>query len=108
MALAPDHRPARLLVGLVVFVLPGGAAAGTAVAGDGDQVVFVVAVAVLAHVFLPIAALLQLGMAGRTPPVALNASTWLAQRHFLKFVLSIQVVCHGVAIVAAARLVASG
>ena len=58
----------------------------------------VAAVAVCPPVLLPIAALLQLGMAGRTPPVALNAQARLAQGHFLGFDLWVQVVCHVVAL----------
>ena len=95
-----------MLVGLVVFILPRRAAARAAVTGDGDQTVLVVAVAVCPPVLLPIATLLQFGMPRRTPPVALNAQAWLTQGHFFEFVLSIlwvQVVCHGVPIVAAAR-----
>ena len=82
MKLACHHRPASLLIGLVVFIFPSRAAARATVAGDRHQVMFVVAVAVLAHVFLPIAALLQLGMARRTPPVALNARAWLTKFWF--------------------------
>ena len=69
----------------------------------------VVAVTVCPPVLLPIAALLQLSMAGRAPPVALNARAGLAQVHFFELafsglaVLWVQVVCHGVAIVAAVR-----
>lgn len=63
-----------------------------------------VAVPVCPPVLLPIAALLQFSMAGRTPPVALNARARLAQGHFFEFafselaVLLVQVVCHGVAL----------
>ena len=108
VALTPHHRPARLLIGLVVFILPRCTAACAAVFGDGDKAVFVVAVAVYPPVFLPIAALLQLGMPRRAPPVALNAHAWLTQGHFFKFVLSIQIFGHGVPIVAAAWPVSSG
>ena len=96
--LTPHHGPTRLLVGLVVFILPRGAAARAAVTGDGDQTVLVAAVAVCPPVLLPIAALLQLSMPRRTPPVALNALARLAQGHFLGFVVSVRVSCHGVTI----------
>ena len=92
---AAHHRPARLLVGLVVLIFPGGAAAVTAVTGDGDQRMLLVAVPVLPAVFLPVIALHQLSMAGRTPPVALNASTRLAELHFFKFLLAVGVLGHG-------------
>ena len=95
-----------MLVGLVVFILPRRTAACAAVACDGDKAVLVVAVPVCPPVLLPIAALLQLSMPRRTPPVALNAQARLAQGHFLRFfipILWVQVVCHGIAIVAAAR-----
>ena len=103
-----------MLVGLVVFILPRRTAACAAVAGDGDKAVLVVAVAVFPSVFLPVAALLQLGMPRRAPPVALNAQAWLTQGHFFEFAFAglaalwVQVVCHGVAIVAAAQPVSLG
>ena len=63
--LPTHHRPTGFDVDLVVFVLPRRTAAVAAVLGDGDQAVW----AFLLTVF----ALLQLGMAGGTAPVALNA-----------------------------------
>ena len=51
--------------------------------GDGDKAVLVDAVAVCPPVLLPIAALLQLDMPRRAPPVALNVHAWFAQGHFL-------------------------
>ena len=66
-----------MLIGLVVFILPRCTAACAAVRSDRDEAVLVVAVSVYPSVFLPIAALLQLGMAWRAPPVALNAHAWL-------------------------------
>src|SRR5574343_1622148 len=83
----PHHRPARLLVVLVVLVLPGRAAAVALVTGDGDG-------AGLA-VFLAVAALHQLGMAGRLAPVALDALAGLAQFHRVQFALSGQFFAHG-------------
>lgn len=76
--LAAHHRPARPLVKFVVLVFPRGAAAVTKVAGDRDQM----AVSRL----LPVAALQQLGMAGRATPVALDARAGFAKGHFLQFV----------------------
>ena len=108
MALAPHYRPASLLIGLVVFILPRCTAACAAVAGDGDKAVLVVAVAIRPHVLLPVAALVQLGMARCAPPVALNAQARLAQGHFFEFVLSVRVFGHDSANVAVARSVASG
>jgi hypothetical protein len=52
--LAPHHRPAGVQVGLVVLVLPGGAAAVALVAGDGDGVG--------AALLLAVATLNQFGM----------------------------------------------
>ena len=85
----PATGPARLLAGLVVLVFPCRAAAVAAVAGDGDQR--------RAALFLAVAALHQFGMAG-----ALRQLRWMpahesAQLHLLQFVLSVQVLGHGVA-----------
>ena len=91
-----------MLVGLVVLVLPRGAAADTAVARDGNQTGFVAAVPVWPHIFLPIAALLQLCVSRRTPPVALNAQARLAQGHFFGVVFSGQWGGHSDDIVAVA------
>ena len=94
-----------MLIGLVVFILPRCTAACAAVPSDRDKAVLVVAVAVYPPVLLPIAALLQFGMAWRAPPVALNTHAWLTQGHFFKLVLSVQIFGHGASIVAAARSV---
>ena len=79
MKLSLNHRPARLLVGFVVLILPSRAAACATVAGNRHQAVLAVAITVLPHVFLPIATLLQFSMAGRAPPVPLDSGAGLAK-----------------------------
>ena len=75
-------------VDFVVLVFPRRAAAVTTVACDGD-------LAMVAP-FLAVGALQQFRVARRAPPVALNASTRIAQRHLFQFVLAIHVFSHGV------------
>src|SRR5665647_1502695 len=84
--LLAHHRPTRVQVDLVVLVLPLCTAAFTAVLGDGDLPV--------AARFFAVDALHQLGMAGGTTPVALDASARIAKRRLLQFVLLIQVLGH--------------
>ena len=107
-SLLSHHRPARLLVSLVVFIFPSSAAAVTAVTGDSDQSALGIAVPVAPKVFLPISALHQFGMPRRTTPVALNAQTSLAklellqlrcfELHFFDFWPGIEFLCHGMAL----------
>ena len=63
--------PACVLVGLVVFVFPGRAAAVAAVAGEAGLAV--------ATVFAAVGALYQFGVARGFAPMALNASAGLTQ-----------------------------
>ena len=76
-----------MLVGLVVFIFPAGAAAVTAVAGDGDR-------AAVAQLFA-VGALHQFGMTGRTAPIALDARARLAKHHFFQFILDVLLSAHG-------------
>ena len=71
-----------MLVGLVVLVFPRCAATVTAVTGDGDLAGFAG--------FLAVAALNQFGMAGGTPPIALNACAGFTQHHFFQFILNVR------------------
>lgn len=84
--LAAHHRPTGVEVDLVVLVLPFCSAAFTAVLGDGDLPV--------AARFFAVDALHQLGMAGGTAPVALDASARIAKRRLLRFILLIQIRGH--------------
>ena len=86
--MSANNRPAGLLLGFVVFILPGGAAAVAAVAGDGDQAV--------RPLFLTIASLHQLRVSGRATPGALNAGAGVAKRHFFEFIEAVGVLGHGV------------
>lgn len=77
-------------IGLVVFVLPRGAATVTTVLGDGDQST--------AARFMAVIALHQFWMSGRTTPVALDTGARIAQFHFFQFILPIQVLGHAAAL----------
>ena len=87
--LAAHHRPAHVLIALVVLVRPGGAAAVALVPGNRHQRG--------TALFLVVLALQQFSVAGRTTPVALDAGAGVAQVHFLKFALAVQVFGHGLA-----------
>ena len=72
-----------MLVGFVVFVLPGSAAAVAFVGGDGDQA--------LAALGMVRCALHQFRVAGGAAPVTLDAGAGLAEQHFFQFVLAVRV-----------------
>ena len=84
--LAAHHRPTGVQVDLVVLVLPFCTAAFAAVPGDGDLPV--------AARFFAVDALHQLGMAGGTAPVTLDACARIAKRRLVRFILLLQILGH--------------
>ena len=72
-----------MLVGLVVFVLRGSAAAVAFVGGDRNQSVAAFGVVR--------SALHQFRVAGGAAPVTLDAGAGIAERHFFQFLLAVRV-----------------
>jgi len=71
-----------MLVGFVVLIFPRCATTVTAVTRDGDLAGF--------SGFFAVAALNQFGMAGGTPPIALNACAGFTEHHFFQFILNVR------------------